>query len=103
MRFFDTLTIKTKIKLIIFFSSFLILFGSASMYFVLKYLENNFNQMEQKETEMELRRKLPKKYWININRFLVAYGQSVCTPTSPWCSKCKIRKYCDRVGVKKSR
>lgn len=55
------------------------------------------------QTELVLRKKLPKKYWGKINAFLVAFGQNTCTPVSPYCSKCPIRKYCNRIGVKKSR
>ena len=54
------------------------------------------------ETEMILRKKLPKKYWLKYNMFLVAHGQSICRPITPLCSKCAIRKYCNRVGVMKS-
>ncbi len=55
------------------------------------------------QTEMELRKKLPKKYWKNINSILVAFGQNICRPLSPFCSRCVIRKYCRRVGVEKHR
>ncbi|MBT3395463.1 endonuclease III [archaeon] len=55
------------------------------------------------ETEMRLRDKLPKKYWKTINSILVAFGQNLCTPISPHCSNCPINKYCNRLGVKKSR
>jgi endonuclease-3 len=55
------------------------------------------------ETEMALREKIPKKYWIEINNLLVLYGQNLCKPISPLCSKCRLFKYCDRIGVKKSR
>lgn len=55
------------------------------------------------QTEFSLRKKLPKKYWIIYNDLLVAHGQNICTPISPWCSKCKIFKYCKRIGVKKFR
>lgn len=55
------------------------------------------------ETEFALRKRLPKKYWIIINGLLVTYGQNVCTPISPWCSKCPIAVYCKRVGVTKNR
>lgn len=55
------------------------------------------------ETEMELRRILPKRYWIRFNDLLVSYGQNLCVPVSPFCSRCKIRKYCPRVGVHKNR
>ena len=55
------------------------------------------------ETEMKLRKTLPKKYWLKINTYLVAYGQSICTPVSPYCSTCKIKKHCKRIDVKSSR
>jgi endonuclease-3 len=54
-------------------------------------------------TEMALRDKLPKKYWIPINGLLVTLGQNVCHPTSPKCSTCPIAEYCARVGVTRSR
>ena len=54
-------------------------------------------------TEMALRRKLPKRYWIMFNDLLVAYGQNLCKPISPICSQCKIAEYCRRVGVRVSR
>ena len=55
------------------------------------------------ETEMALRKKLPLQYWETINSMLVAFGQNLCTPISPHCSRCPIRQYCNRVGVTKSR
>lgn len=55
------------------------------------------------ETEFALRDKLPKKYWIRYNSLLVAFGQSICRPTSPHCSKCSVLKYCKRIGVVKHR
>jgi endonuclease-3 len=55
------------------------------------------------ETEQTLRRKLPTPHWITFNDLLVPYGQNLCQPVSPFCSKCKLTEYCDRVGVKKSR
>jgi endonuclease-3 len=55
------------------------------------------------QTEMVLRQKLPRKYWITFNDLLVTYGQNLCTPTSPWCSRCPIRPYCARKGVLRSR
>ncbi|MBI2138133.1 endonuclease III [Candidatus Woesearchaeota archaeon] len=55
------------------------------------------------ETEMALRKKLPLKYWENINSMLVAFGQNTCRPISPWCSRCPIRGHCPRAGVKNSR
>jgi endonuclease-3 len=55
------------------------------------------------ETEQALRAKLPKKHWIAINTILVMHGQNLCKPVSPLCSRCPVFKYCDRVGVTKSR
>ena len=51
------------------------------------------------DTEMALRKKLPRRYWLIYNDLLVAYGQNLCKPISPFCSKCKIAVYCRRVGV----
>jgi endonuclease-3 len=55
------------------------------------------------ETEKELLRIVPPRYVKELNRIFVAYGQTVCRPVSPFCSICKIRKYCKRINVKKSR
>jgi endonuclease-3 len=55
------------------------------------------------KTEMALRQKLPRRYWIIINELLVRYGQNICKPISPLCSRCKISRYCERAGVGKSR
>ena len=55
------------------------------------------------ETEIKLRELMPRKYWQDFNDIFVAYGQNVCVPISPFCSKCVIRKYCKRVGVGRSR
>ena len=55
------------------------------------------------ETEKALRKKLPRRYWKDINRLFVMLGQNICKPVSPYCSKCPINKYCKKVGVKKRR
>lgn len=55
------------------------------------------------ETEQELRARLPKRYWITFNDLLVPYGQNLCQPVSPFCSRCKLIDMCDRVGVVRSR
>jgi endonuclease III len=54
-------------------------------------------------TEMALRGRLPRRYWIGYNDLLVAFGQNVCTPISPRCSQCPVRAFCRRVGVTSSR
>jgi endonuclease-3 len=55
------------------------------------------------ETEMALREKLPKAWWIPYNDILVAFGQILCKPISPWCSRCPVKKFCERIDVEKSR
>jgi endonuclease-3 len=55
------------------------------------------------ETEMCLRALLPKKYWKPINPLLVLYGQKLCRPVSPYCSRCVIYDQCGKRGVDTSR
>ena len=55
------------------------------------------------QTEKALEKILPKKYWKEFNAIFVLFGKTICQPISPFCSKCPVKKYCKRVGVKKSR
>jgi endonuclease-3 len=55
------------------------------------------------ETETALRRRLPRRHWIELNDLLVAFGQNLCHPTSPHCSTCPIARPCARIGVRRSR
>lgn len=55
------------------------------------------------ETEMALKKVVPEKYWIELNSLLVMWGQNICAPISPWCSKCALFDMCERKDVKKSR
>jgi endonuclease-3 len=54
-------------------------------------------------TEVALREVLPRRHWLEYNGILVAFGQTICHPTSPWCSRCKIADLCPRIGVVRSR
>jgi endonuclease-3 len=51
------------------------------------------------QTEMALRLKLPKRHWIYYNDLLVPFGQNLCRPISPFCSRCPIERWCAKVGV----
>jgi endonuclease-3 len=54
-------------------------------------------------TEFALRAKLPEKYWMIYNDLLGPYGQNLCTPVSPWCSRCRLTRWCAKKGVPRSR
>lgn len=54
-------------------------------------------------TEMALRARLPRRFWIDYNDLLVGFGQNICTPISPRCSTCPVRPLCRRVGVTSAR
>ncbi|TAM34815.1 endonuclease III [bacterium] len=55
------------------------------------------------ETEYALREIIPKREWIKLNTTLVTFGQNLCLPVSPFCSKCKVNGLCDKKGVDKWR
>ena len=55
------------------------------------------------ETEQALMAILPRAYWIEINELLVGFGQTTCTPVSPWCSRCPLADQCARHGVDRTR
>lgn len=52
------------------------------------------------QTEIRLRKKLPKQYWGRYSYLMVALGQSICRPVSPKCSECPLNKICRKVNVK---
>jgi len=69
-------------------------------------ISNRWGYVDTKDahaTEMALRRKLPRQYWLEYNDLLVAFGQTVCLPISPWCSRCPVADYCARCGVTRHR
>ncbi|MCX5922547.1 MAG: endonuclease III [Candidatus Dependentiae bacterium] len=55
------------------------------------------------ETERELKKILPQEYWREWSSLMVMWGQNICMPVSPFCSKCPIVDLCPKVGVKKRR
>ena len=46
------------------------------------------------KTRKELKKILPKKYWKNINQYLVMMGQTVCKPVKQDCHRCSLNKIC---------
>ena len=61
-------------------------------------ISNRLGLVETKtpeETEFALMKKIPKKYWLQINDTFVMYGQNICKPISPMCDVCQIKKECN--------
>jgi endonuclease-3 len=55
------------------------------------------------KTMLALEEKLPKKYWVEINRLLVPFGKHICTGARPKCSECPVLRMCRQVGVEGER
>lgn len=51
------------------------------------------------KTMASLEAKLPRRYWVEINRLLVPFGKHVCTGTAPKRSTCPVLDRCRQVGV----
>ncbi len=69
-------------------------------------ITNRWGYVAEKTPEktMEaLQAKLPKKYWIAINRLLVPFGKHLCTASRPRCATCPIQAMCQQVGVAEHR
>jgi endonuclease III len=54
-------------------------------------------------TRRELEQRLPRKYWVEVNRLLVPFGKHICTGRLPKCSTCPVLEYCPQAGVTEHR
>ena len=61
------------------------------------------NSKNPDETMEKLMKIVPKKYWYDLNHLFVKFGQTICVPVSPFCSKCPIEIHCKKINVNKSR
>jgi endonuclease-3 len=61
------------------------------------------NTKTPEQTENKLKKILPEKYWNDFNHLFVKFGQTICLPISPLCSRCPIKKYCKQISVVKKR
>lgn len=59
------------------------------------YVEAN----SPERTMAALEARLPRRYWVDINRLLVPFGKHVCTGTRPRCSTCPVLDMCRQAGV----
>jgi len=55
------------------------------------------------ETEIELMKITPKKYWREINTVFILFGKNICLPVSPKCTICPLNNICLKIGVKRYR
>ena len=46
------------------------------------------------ETELELMKSVPKKYWLDLNELFVRFGQTTCKPVGPRCDICTLTASC---------
>jgi endonuclease-3 len=51
------------------------------------------------QTEQALYEVVPRRWWPQVNLFLVTWGQNVCRPVYPRCAGCVVSPLCPRVGV----
>jgi endonuclease-3 len=58
------------------------------------------NTKTPEQTEQALMKKIPKKFWLQINDTFVMYGQNICKPISPMCNVCKLKKICKYYTMK---
>lgn len=61
------------------------------------------NTKTPEQTEKELEKIIPKNKWSKINDLLVIWGQNICVPISPFCSKCVLSTICPKLNVKSHR
>jgi endonuclease-3 len=51
------------------------------------------------QTEQALYKVVPRKWWPDVNLYLVTWGQNVCKPVYPRCRACVASTMCPRLGV----
>ena len=54
-------------------------------------------------TMLALEARLPRQYWVEINKLLVPFGKHICAGERPHCSTCPLLDMCQQVGVKAHR
>lgn len=47
------------------------------------------------DTEAELTRTVPRRYWIELNDLFVRFGQTTCKPIGPRCAECTLTGVCE--------
>jgi len=51
-------------------------------------------EKDPNKIRLDLMEKIPKKYWILINRLFVKFGQTICLSRKPKCHVCLLKEQC---------
>lgn len=51
------------------------------------------HQKTPEKTDLEVRKNIPEKYWVNLHLQLVSHGRKICRP-NPKCGICPLLPYC---------
>jgi endonuclease-3 len=54
------------------------------------------------QTEQALYRAVERRWWPDVNLYLVTWGQNVCKPVYPRCAACVVSAMCPKIGVTKT-
>jgi endonuclease-3 len=46
------------------------------------------------QTEAELVKLVPRKYWLDLNELFVRFGQDICRSVGPKCDECNFSSFC---------
>lgn len=46
------------------------------------------------QTEKELEKIIPRRYWSDFNDLFVSFGQNICRPVGPKCNVCPVSAFC---------
>jgi endonuclease III len=52
------------------------------------------NTKTPEETELDLMKTIPKRYWLELNELFVRFGQTTCKPVGPKCDSCTLASDC---------
>lgn len=55
------------------------------------------------QTMIQLEARLPRRFWVEINRLLIPFGKHICTAQLPRCSTCPVLEMCQQIGVNEHR
>jgi endonuclease-3 len=58
-------------------------------------------ETEPLKVEIDLLKKIPKKYWELVNHLFVYHGREICDARKPKCDICPVAKYCKYIKYKK--